>query len=154
VIRLATEAEAAAIASVLSEAFAEFEALYTPQAFAATTPTADQVLKRWGEGPVWAAFQEGRLVGTIAAVPEGQDLYVRSLALLPAARGHGTGRLLLEQVELFARASGFQRMYLSTTPFLHQAIRLYERSGFQRTGDGPFELWGTQLFTMEKMLRY
>ena len=41
---------------------------------------------------------------------------------------------------------------LSTTPFLHPAIALYERCGFARTGEGPVDLAGTPLVTMTKAL--
>jgi putative acetyltransferase len=91
-------------------------------------------------------------VGTVAAKPESLALYVRSMAITPQARGLGLGKLLLEQVEAFAIAQGLRRLYLSTTPFLSSAIRLYEQFGFQRTNDGPHELWGTALFTMAKTL--
>jgi ribosomal protein S18 acetylase RimI-like enzyme len=43
-------------------------------------------------------------------------------------------------------------MFLSTTPFLIGAISLYERAGFRRTGEGPHDLFGTPLFSMEKVL--
>ena len=59
----------------------------------------------------------------------------------------------IEQVENFARAGGFQRMLLSTTPFLDDAIRLYQRFGFERIREGPHDLAGTPLFTMEKAVR-
>jgi len=32
-------------------------------------------------------------------------------------------------------------------------MRLYERFGFQRTEEGPHDLFGTSLFTMEKQLK-
>ena len=54
-IRRAVADEAPIITRLLYKAFVEFEALYTPAAFAATTPTADQIQKRWSEGPVWVA---------------------------------------------------------------------------------------------------
>jgi len=63
------------------------------------------------------------------------------------------GALLLKATEDFALAQGHKRLTLSTTPFLNQAIRLYERYGFQRTADGPHDLHGTPLFTMVKNLR-
>ena len=151
-VRLASIDHATAIASVLRGAFAEYERLYTPEAFAATTPTPEQLRDRWNEGPVWIAVQANCIVGTIAAVPKGPALYVRSMGLLPQARGQGLGVLFLERVECYARQHNYTRLFLSTTPFLHRAIRLYERFGFERTNDGPHELHGTPLFTMEKSL--
>jgi len=152
-IRLAVSAEAASIAAVLHQAFVEYKSLYTPEAFAATTPTTEHLQKRWDEGPVWVAVHSDLIVGTVGAVPKGEALYVRSMALLPAARGQGSGRLLLEQIERFAHERGDRRLFLSTTPFLIRAIRLYERFGFQQSSDGPHDLFGTPLFTMVKTLR-
>jgi GNAT superfamily N-acetyltransferase len=151
-IRLAEIQEAASVASVLYQSFVEFRALYTPAAFAATTPSQDQIRKRWSEGPVWVAVQNHAVVGTVSAVPKGEALYLRSMAVLPPARGQKIGRLLLEQVERFAVERGFRSLYLSTTPFLTRAIRLYEQSGFRRSSAEPHDLHGTPLFTMEKRL--
>ncbi|MEW6084676.1 MAG: GNAT family N-acetyltransferase [Chloroflexota bacterium] len=144
--------QAPIIAEVLHQAFLEYEHLYTPQGFAATTPTAEQIQNRWSEGPVWVAVQNELIIGTVAAMPKGESLYVRSMAILPTGRGQGIGKLLLEEAERFARENGFKRIFLSTTPFLDRAIRLYEQFGFKRTEDGPHELYGTPLFTMEKAL--
>jgi ribosomal protein S18 acetylase RimI-like enzyme len=97
--------------------------------------------------------KDGRLVGTIAALAKNDALYIRSMAVVPSARRQGIGKILLSEVESFAKAGGFQRMLLSTTPFLDDAIRLYEHFGFKRTDEGPHALAGTPLFTMEKALR-
>jgi len=153
VVRAAVKAEAEAIAALLRQAFLEFEPLYTPEGFAATTPTAEQIRARWAEGPVWVALDGVRIVGTVAAVPTGRGLHMRSMAVAPSARGRGVGRALLEQVEELARARGFERVFLSTTPFLHDAIRLYQGAGFVRLEEGPHQLGGTPLFSMEKGLR-
>ena len=151
-IRLAIPDEAASIAWVLHQAFVEYESLYTATAFAITTPTPNEIEQRWNEGPIWLALKNGRLVSTVAAVAKGDALYIRSMAVVPSARGLGIGKILLAEVESFARAGGFQRMLLSTTPFLDGAIHLYERFGFERTPNGPHDLAGTPLFTMEKKL--
>jgi len=152
-IRRAAASDAPVIASILREAFAEYEPLYTSQGYSATTPGPDAVRDRMKEGPVWIALHGGAIVGTVSLVPEEIGFYVRGMAVLPAARGLGIGRLLLEVVESFAAANGSQRLVLSTTPFLSQAIRLYERFGFQAASDGPRDLFGTPLLTMEKLVR-
>lgn len=137
---------------MLRQAFAEYEPQYTAAAFAATVPDADRIRARWYDGPVWVALRGEEVVGTVAAILKDQGAYVRSMAIVPDARGHGLGTRLLEHVERFARLHGSERLFLSTTPFLNDAIPLYERYGFRRTTDGPDALFGTPLFTMEKLL--
>ena len=149
-IRPAEPDEAPAIAKVLYESFMEYEGLYTAEGFAATAPNAEQVVARMREGPVWLACREGRVLGTVAAVVKGQSVYMRGMAVLPDARGLGIGARLLEQVERWATDHGGVRIFLSTTPFLNAAIRLYEKFGFRRTDEGPRDLYRTPLFTMEK----
>lgn len=149
-VREAAEAEADAVAVLLRAAFAAFEPLYTPEAFAATVPPVSEITRRRREGPVWVAVLDGLLVGTVSVVPVGDALYVRSMAVHPSARGRGMAVRLLAEAERFAAAHALRRLRLSTTPFLSAAIRLYERAGFVRTDEGPHDLFGTPLFTMEK----
>ena len=151
-IRLSESSEAEHVAAVLRESFAEYEALYSPQGFAATTPTIEQVLNRFKEGPVWVAVIGGHIVGTVSAVLHAEHLYIRGMAVLPMARGKRAGDLLLEEIERFAALSNQSCLVLSTTPFLIPAIRLYQRHGFRRTDEGVQDLFGTPLFTMQKTI--
>jgi len=151
-IRIAVPDDATAIASTLQKAFLEFEPLYTPQAFASTISSPDRIRLRMNEGPIWVALQDDVVIGTVSVAPKGDALYVRGMAVDPAARGSGIGRELMKRVEEYATENGFERLYLSTTPFLGGAIRLYERCGFVRNDEGPDNLFGTPLFTMERKL--
>jgi N-acetylglutamate synthase-like GNAT family acetyltransferase len=149
-IRQAGTQDAPAIAKVLYESFVEYEALYTREGFTATTPNVDQILARMREGPVWLAGREDKVLGIVAAVAKGQSIHMRGMGVVPDARGSGIGARLLKQVEQWADDQDCVRVFLSTTPFLNAAIRLYERCGFRRTEEGPHDLFGTPLFTMEK----
>ncbi len=151
-IRLAQRDDATKIATVLHKSFAEFKPLYTDQGFAATALSAEQVLLRMREGPVWVTILETEVVGTAAALIKSGSVYIRGMAVLPAARGWGAGTRLLQQVESWANAQGYSRLFLSTTPFLTSAIRLYERFGFRRSDDNLHDLFGTPLFRMEKAI--
>jgi GNAT superfamily N-acetyltransferase len=153
-IRLAGANDATAIAAVLYESFVAYQASYTPAAFTATTPAPAQIRQRLHEGPVWVAVDNDTIVGTLSAVQQGMALYLRSLAVLPAARGQGIGYLLIHQAEWFARAQGARQLLLSTTPFLTQAIQLYTQLGFQPTNDGLHALFGTPLMTMTKIVTF
>lgn len=149
-IRLAEPSEAAAIASLLLKAFAEYRSFYTPEGFAATTPNREQILSRFTEGRVWVAVIAGEPVGTASAVLKTDFLHIRGMAVLPEARGRRVGELLLAEGERYASMHNCNLLVLSTTPFLTRALRLYECFGFQRTDDGPHDLFGTALFTMKK----
>lgn len=151
-IRLAEPGDAERIASVLSRSFIQYVSSYTPQAYEATVPDSEQIVHRLSEGPVWIAVRASEVVGTVSVVPKGDALYIRSMAVVPAARGHRVGESLLRQVESFAAEHGYARLVLSTTPFLNSAIRLYENFGFRRNETEPHDLFGTPLFTMEKTL--
>lgn len=149
-IRRAEKSDVESIVAVLAESFTEYEKLYTIEGYAATTPNSSIIQNRFTEGEMWVALREGEVVGTVSVVPQGEALYVRSMAILPAARGNRIGEKLLTQIEEFAVANGYQRLLLSTTPFLDRAIRLYEKFGFKRNGEPPHDLSGTPLLTMEK----
>src|SRR5579884_984035 len=151
-LRLATADDAAAISSVLHEAFREYRRLYTDAGFAATALSPELVQARIAEGPVWVVIRHNMVVATAAAVVKGPDLYIRGMAVLPSARGFRVGESLLATIETFAEREGYRRLFLSTTPFLDRAIRLYKKFGFERTDEGVHDLFGTPLFTMEKTL--
>ena len=152
-IRRAVAADAAEIAAVLAQSFREFEPLYTPGGFAATTPDPAQVGQRMQEGPAWIAVCEGSVAGTASAVLKGEKgLYVRGVAVVPSVRGRKIAESLMNEVESFARQNGCKRMFLTTTPFLTAAIGLYERLGFVRVPNGTADLFGTPLIKMQKDL--
>jgi GNAT superfamily N-acetyltransferase len=136
-------------ARVLREAFFEFKPLYTDGSFAATTPGTEQIFIRMREGPVWVALREGTVFGTVSAIVNGDSVYVRGMAVLPTARGASIGAGLLKAVEDWAKSEGYLRLFLSTTPFLNSAIRLYEKSAYRRIEDSLHDLFGTSLFDGE-----
>lgn len=149
-VRPAMPDDSAAIAFVLAEAFVEYKSLYTEKGYAATTPSADQIEERFGNGLIFVAVGDEEIIGTASTVTKESDLYIRSMAVLPKARGQRLGEKLLEDIESFARAKKYKRLVLGTTPFLHRAIHLYEKFGFECLGVD--DLHGTPLITMKKDL--
>lgn len=149
-IKPADAGDAEMIAFILAEAFAEYRPLYTEKAFAATTPSVEEIKKRFGKELILKASAGGEIIGTVSAVDRGENLYIRSMAVLTKARGQKTGEKLLEYIEDFARAKSYKRLTLSTTPFLSRAIRLYEKFGFVLAGTD--DLFGTPLLKMKKVL--
>jgi putative acetyltransferase len=58
---------------------------------------------------------------------------IRKMYLLPAARGQGIGRALLEDLIAAARERGCTRLSLETASVLKEAMALYRRFGFVET---------------------
>lgn len=63
-------------------------------------------------------------------LPEGCAELVK-LYLLPAWRGKGIGRLLLEKCIDWAKRSGYKQIYLESLPELDKAVSMYLKSGFR-----------------------
>jgi GNAT superfamily N-acetyltransferase len=85
-------------------------------------------------GAFWVATDRaGRIVGTCGAFPVSPtDYELRKMYLLPAARGLGAGRALLDACVAWARGRGATRIVLDTTEQMTDAIAFYERHGFVR----------------------
>ena len=80
----------------------------------------------------WVAEVDGVIVGTVAIRPkdEGRMCELKRLYLRPDQRGTGLGQRLYEHAEAFARAAGYERMWLDSSRRFTRAHRLYERNGF------------------------
>lgn len=57
---------------------------------------------------------------------------ILSIAVDPARHGKGVGQALMRRNEQIARTTGFDRMILTVAPTNTQAIRFYERDGWQK----------------------
>lgn len=88
--------------------------------------------------------KEGRgafLVATIDGVPmacgairrlDEQAAEIKRMYVSPEARGQGVGRRMLSALEAEAIRLGVERIVLETGVRQHEALALYERTGFQR----------------------
>jgi N-acetylglutamate synthase-like GNAT family acetyltransferase len=150
-IRRATPQDAPAIATVLRRVFLDYRHHLSREALVVVTPSAEEICQRMTEGTIWVALQEGEIVGTVGAIPKSDGAYLRSMAILPCARGQGIGKMLLQHAEAFAQEIAQNRVYLVTASFLNRSVRLYEKFGFERTDD-PAELFDIPVFTMAKRL--
>lgn len=152
-IRLARPDEAPVISSLLLEAFLPYRDGYTADAFEYTTPTAEIIVSRFAEGPIWLAVDGEETIGTVSVMPDEGRLYIRSMAVRPAAQGRGIGQILLDTLEIYARGAGFEKLYLYTTHLLPAARQMYEKNSFYVVRETPPEEWfGVGGIEMEKIL--
>jgi len=145
-IRPATEADAATVTALWTEAYsgrAEGEGRIEPyeehEFFAAAAA-----------GELSVAELDGAAVGVVLMRPPGApgqavaiagEAELGRLAVTAAARGQGIGRALAQLCGEQARLAGAAALALWSRPYQVQAHRLYESLGYERApgrdGDGP-----------------
>lgn len=84
-------------------------------------------------GQFWVVEQAGKLTGTAAFYPieRGKNaVEIRKMYLLPAARGKGLGRFLLQELERTITEQGYEQIWIETASVLREAVKLYEASGY------------------------
>jgi RimJ/RimL family protein N-acetyltransferase len=88
--------------------------------------------------PQLVAAEDGRVVGWCDVSPHDrptmQHCGVLGMGLLPAWRGRGLGRRLLEAALAAARAAGFSRVELTVRDDNARAVALYNSAGFEVEG--------------------
>jgi len=85
---------------------------------------------------VWVAADHGTIVGSVAIrlTEEHTTAELKRMYLLPAHRGRGLGRALLDHALDWARDHRCEAIILGTATAMTSAQRLYEAAGFVRTG--------------------
>ena len=82
--------------------------------------------------PVWVVTKKEEIFGTVPATITSKELHRKSMAVHPLYRWNKIGYGLLQQVENFAMVKRINTLYLSTTPFLHEAILQYKNTDLIR----------------------
>ncbi|HTE27019.1 GNAT family N-acetyltransferase [Flavitalea sp.] len=82
----------------------------------------------------YVAEIDGTIAGGVGifptpGLPEGTCELVK-MYLVPPARGIGLGKSLIEKALAFATNSSFRHVYIETMPELSQAMKVYEKFGF------------------------
>ncbi|QHM76955.1 hypothetical protein C7M52_02942 [Mixta theicola] len=145
-IRPIREADNPFVAQVIRHVSAEF-GLTADKGYTVADPNLDRLFELYSEAnsAYWVVELEGRIVGGGGIAPlqcSAPDICeLQKMYFMPQLRGRGLAWRLALQAFDFARERGFKRCYLETTASLTQAIRLYEKLGFQHI-DGPLGCTG------------
>ncbi len=132
VIRRATHADVAGIRSVLYSVRSEYGVLSDQ---GADDPELDDFESSFfGRGGYFEVVEDsrGRILGCAGLYPLNQQrAEVCKMYLIKAARGHGLGKRLLNDLLEAARRNGFREVWLETNRLLTEAITLYRQHGFE-----------------------
>jgi len=165
-IRTATIEDAAAVVAFFQQLYAESHfMLFEPGEAVPTISEQAQRIQRGIEttsGTMLLCEADNQLIGVCygtrgIAKRTRHSLYI-VLGVLQAWSGQGVGRLLMEQLEAWAREQQLHRLELMVQVDNQRAIALYEKLGFQREGLSAHSLYiaGRYVdeFSMAKLLEH
>ncbi len=113
-----------------------------------TAWTEEQIKTRSPETVYLMAFEDGAPVGILSASLSLYDGEILNLAVLPAYRGKGYARALLEA--LFACTEGLEALFLEVAESNLTAQRVYEKNGFAVVGRRKGFYGGEDALLMKK----
>lgn len=135
-IRSLQEKDNATIAQIIREVSKEF-GLAAESGFAVADPILDNLYQVYSQpnAQYWVIEnKQGDILGGGGLSPlmgDRETLEIQKMYFLPEIRGLGFAKQILEQCFSFTLAQGYRSCYLETTASLWQAVKLYEKLGFQ-----------------------
>jgi len=137
-IRLATPADAAAIAAIYNQGIAERIATFETEPRTAAQIAA-QLAEKGERYPTIVVERAGRIVAFVGAGPyRSRPCYAgvaeHSVYVDPAARGRGAGRAALAALIETYDARGFWKLVSRIFPENTASLALHERAGFRTVG--------------------
>jgi len=130
VIRPAHAGEAERLAAIVEAAYAP----WVPVIGRRPGPMDDDYAARIAAGEAWVLEAGGVLHGLVVIETHSDHLMLDNIAVDPARKGLGDGRVLLEFVEAEARRRGLAEVRLYTHALMAANIVLYAGRGYAETG--------------------
>ncbi|HLH69263.1 MAG TPA: GNAT family N-acetyltransferase [Candidatus Dormibacteraeota bacterium] len=142
--------EAEAIADLYQRAWQGCEQLLDLRLVRDMQPSMGEV-RSWLQGgfELYRVEHGGHVVGAIRCTFPASACVLDRLAVDPAVRGQGLGRLLLEHAVSRARRTASGRIWAQVSPKLPAAVALHRDLGFRTVGQHLAAYWGEPLLLLE-----
>lgn len=150
-ISRATPEEAADVHTVMHAAFDEYRATLRPPS-SAHDETLEDVQHAMAAGGALLVRDGDLAVGSARYETHDDFLYVGRVSVIPAYRGKGIARDIMQEMESVAREVGKVRIVIMVRESLPSNRRLYERLDYVVTGIEPHRKGFDNTLTMEKRL--
>ncbi|NTS42032.1 GNAT family N-acetyltransferase [Flavisolibacter sp. BT320] len=141
ILRTIQPTDNTSLALIIRQSLEEFGANHPGTVYYdATTDALYELFSSTPGSVYYVAEQHGKVVGGGGIFPS-QGLprdtcELVKMYLLPEVRGIGLGKKIITECIRFAKETGFENIYIETMPELGQAMKTYEKFGFQYL-DGP-----------------
>jgi len=151
-VRPAGRADAPGVIELIGRVYLEYGFVYVPEVEVPDLLRFDQHYAA-PRGAFFVVREDNVVVGSVGVARlDGGSAELHRLYLDSRLRGRGTGRALVEAVLEWCRTQNIPRLILWSDTRFEQAHRLYERMGFQRTGERilPDDLNQTREYGFER----
>jgi ribosomal protein S18 acetylase RimI-like enzyme len=125
-LRPAKEPDAPRLREIVLEAYGD----YVERIGSEPRPMTDDYAEVIANWRVTVADDGGEIVGLVVCGRDEEGFAIDNVAVDPARKGTGVGRLLMKHAEEAARADGFDSIYLYTHEGMTENIALYGRVGY------------------------
>lgn len=136
-IRSWEKRDRASVSSLIAKVLAEYGLHWDPTDTDRDVVEVETFYQQTG-GEFWVVEDQGKLVGSAGYYPisrGNQAVEIRKMYLLPEVRGKGLGQFLLTQLESAISQQNYQEIWVETATVLKEAIKLYEKNGYQLSED-------------------
>lgn len=131
-VRLASDGDVAAIVALINVAYAVETFLD------GTRTTEEEVRRQVADRHFLVAVDGSDLAAVVRVEVNGSRGYFGMLAVVPARRRTGLGRLMIESAETIARERGCTHMDITVLSLRVELPALYRAFGYREVGIGPF----------------
>ncbi len=129
-------------------------------------PGPDLLRRDLEKGDLYLLMKEGKIAGAVVLNEEyepeynqiswqdrsGKFLVVHRLCVDPSFQGQGISKILLDEIEEFAKERGYNSIRLDTYIPNEKAMNLYENQGYERRGKFYFPTHQQPFMAFEKIL--
>jgi predicted N-acetyltransferase YhbS len=129
-LRAATAVDAPTVAAIIAASFEEYRGKLVPESGAFRETAEDIAAELAHESGAIIAERNGEIVGCVMLKLIEDDLYFGRLSVVPAARGQGIARRLIEAVEDEARRRELAGVRLGVRIVLTENQRLFTQLGY------------------------
>jgi len=135
IIRPIQQSDDAAIGQLIKSVLTEFKANKPGTAYFDESTDHLSTIFLNAKCAYWVIEEKGKIVGGAGIFPTGglpeDTCELVKLYLAPETRGKGYGKDLINKCFDKARELGYHKIYLESMPELNQAVKLYEKLGFE-----------------------
>lgn len=125
-IRKAQQADADALVLCIDAAYAQYTSRISD-----LPPVSEGCDEEITKDRVWAAVEDGQVVGGVFLIPQDGFMKLANVAVHPDHDGKGIGRALVAHAENEAKRQGYDEMRLNTHVAMPENVALYTHLGWE-----------------------